>query len=54
MGRVGYAGKLLKSFWQFSKEYKAYWIVPLVLILGLVALLIFTSQTAAPSIYTLF
>jgi hypothetical protein len=31
-----------------------YWIVPFVLILGLVILLVVTSQATAPFIYTLF
>jgi hypothetical protein len=31
-----------------------YWIVPFILVLGLVVLLVVTSQTAAPFIYTLF
>ena len=39
---------------QFARQNKVYWIVPFVLILGLVVLLVFTSQATAPFIYTLF
>ena len=39
---------------QFARQNKVYWIVPLVLILGLVILLVVTSQATAPFIYTLF
>ena len=54
MGRAGYAASLLKEIFQFARENKAYWIVPMVLVLGLVVLLVMTSQASAPFIYTLF
>ena len=54
MGKLGYSGKLLKEFIDFAKENKAYWIVPLVIILALMALLVVAGQGAAPFIYTLF
>ena len=54
MGKVGYAGSLMKELWQFARQNKVYWIVPFVLVLGLLVLLVVTSQTAAPFIYTLF
>ncbi len=54
MSRVAYAGKLLKEFFLFTRENKAYWLVPLVLVLLLAALVIFGTQTTAPFIYTLF
>lgn len=54
MGKLKYTSKLIREFWEFSMEYKIYWIVPLVLILVAVALLVFTSQAAAPFIYALF
>jgi hypothetical protein len=54
MGKLGYAGSLLKELWQFARQNKVYWIVPFVLILGLVIILVVTSQSAAPFIYTLF
>ena len=54
MLKLRYAGKLLKEFFLFAREYKVYWIIPLVVTLGLLALLIFAGQSAAPFIYTLF
>ncbi len=54
MGKLKYSGRLLREFVSFARENKAYWIVPLVVVLGLVALLIVAGQTAAPFVYTLF
>jgi uncharacterized integral membrane protein len=47
-------GRLLGEFMGFAWQNKAWWIVPIILVLLLLALLIATSQTAAPFIYTLF
>jgi len=47
-------GRLLKEFLEFAWHNKAWWIIPIVLVLLLLALLIVTGQTAAPFIYTLF
>lgn len=54
MGRLRYAGTLLSHLLRFAAENKAYWIVPLVVVLGLLAILIFTGQASAPFIYTLW
>ncbi|MBI4161487.1 MAG: hypothetical protein HY509_03475 [Acidobacteria bacterium] len=54
MGRIRYAHRLLKEFFLFARRHKMYWIVPLILVLGLMTFLIFVSQAAAPFIYTLF
>lgn len=54
MRRLGYLGSLFGEILQFAKQNKVYWIVPLVLVLGLVILLVVTSQATAPFIYTLF
>ncbi len=54
MGKLRHSSKLLAEFVAFARENKVYWIVPLVLILGLTAVLVFTTQTATPLIYTLF
>jgi hypothetical protein len=54
MRRLGYIGSLLGEIFQFARQNKVYWIVPFVLVLGLVILLVVTSQGAAPFIYTLF
>jgi hypothetical protein len=54
MAKLGYIGSLLREVWQFARENKVYWIVPFVLVLGLLVLLVVTSQASAPFIYTLF
>lgn len=54
MGRFGYAGSLLRDVLQFARQNKVYWIVPLLLVIALVCILVFTSQATAPFIYTLF
>ena len=46
--------KLFRDFVGFARENKAYWIVPLVLVLGAAAALVVVGQTAAPLIYTMF
>lgn len=54
MRRLGYLGSLLGEIFQFARQNKVYWIVPFILVLGLVILLVVTSQSVAPFIYTLF
>lgn len=54
MGRLRYLGSFLGEIVQFARQNKVYWIVPFVLILGLVVVLVVTSQATAPFIYTLF
>jgi len=44
----------LKEFIGFAWHNKAWWIIPVVLVLLLMALLIVLGQTTAPFIYTLF
>ena len=46
---------LVGEFWVFIKENKAWWMVPILLVLGgLGALVVLSSTGAAPFIYTLF
>lgn len=46
---------LVSEFVLFIKENKAWWMIPIVLVLGGVGLLVVLSSTgAAPFIYTLF
>jgi hypothetical protein len=54
MSKTGYSLKLFREFVGFAREKRAYWIVPLIVVLGLAAALIVSSQVAAPLIYTLF
>jgi len=54
MSRLSYAGKLFREFVDFARENKAYWIVPLLLVLALAALVVIGAQGSAPFVYTLF
>ena len=54
MSKLAYGGKLFKELFQFARQNKVYWIVPLVLVLLLAALVIVGTQTAAPFIYQLY
>lgn len=54
MGRLRYAGTLLGHLVRFASENKVYWIVPLLLVLALLALVVFTGQASTPFIYTLW
>ena len=47
-------GILLKEFLEFAWQNKAWWIVPIVIVLLLLALAIGTTSHVAPFIYTLF
>jgi hypothetical protein len=47
-------GRLLKEFWSFAWHNKAWWIIPVVLVLLLLGVFIVAGQTVAPFIYTLF
>ena len=49
-----YVGRLLGEFFQFAWHNKAWWIVPIVLVLLLLTVLIVTGTSVAPFIYTLF
>lgn len=54
MHRLRYAFTLLRHIIGFARENKVYWMVPMVLILGLLALVIFGGQAATPFIYSLW
>jgi hypothetical protein len=54
MSKLRYAGPLLAEFFRFARAHKAYWVVPLVLVLALMIVLIAVGQVSAPFIYTLF
>jgi len=46
----------LKEFWEFLKERKKYWLLPIIVVLALFGVLIVLSQgsAVAPFIYTIF
>jgi hypothetical protein len=51
MGRIS----VLKEFWEFLRVRKKLWLTPIVAMLVLLgALILFTSSSVAPFIYTLF
>ena len=46
---------LVGEFWVFIKENKAWWMIPIIVVLGGLGILVMLSSTgAAPFIYTLF
>ena len=46
----------LKEFWDFLRERKKYWLLPIIIVLALFGALIVLSQgsAVAPFIYTIF
>lgn len=54
MSKLRYSGTLFREFLDFAKAHKAYWIVPLLLVLALLGILIAAGQVSAPFIYTIF
>ena len=54
MKTLKYLARLLKEFAQFAWQNKAWWILPIVLVLLILSALIFATSSAAPFIYTLF
>lgn len=51
---IRHLGKLLMEFGRFAWDNKAWWIIPIILVLLLLSALIFVGQSAAPFIYTFF
>jgi len=49
-------GRVLTEFWQFLRQEKKYWLIPIVVVFVLFGLLLVFSQSSAvaPFIYTLF
>jgi Family of unknown function (DUF5989) len=46
--------RLLRELWAFARENKAWWIVPVVVLLLLIAFLLVSVSTISPFIYSLF
>tara|TARA_B100001057_G_C22443450_1_gene792141 strand:+ start:399 stop:551 length:153 start_codon:yes stop_codon:yes gene_type:complete len=46
----------IKEFWEFLRERKKYWLMPIIIVLALFGVLIVLSQGSviAPFIYTIF
>ncbi len=46
---------IVQEFWIFVSQNKKWWLIPILLVLGLIGLLVaFAATGAAPFIYTLF
>lgn len=54
MRTLRYIGRLLGEFFEFAWQNKAWWIIPVVLLLLALGFFIATTTTVAPFIYTLF
>jgi Family of unknown function (DUF5989) len=54
--RMGESTSILKEFWEFLKHSKRWWLLPIVLILGLLSVLIVMTESSAifPMIYAIF
>jgi len=46
--------RLLREFVGFAREHRAYWILPLILLLGLAGAVVVAGQAGAPLLYALF
>ena len=48
--------EFISEFWEFLRERKKYWLLPIIIILALFGILIVLSQgsAVAPNIYTIF
>ena len=54
MSMIKHLGNLLGEFFEFAMENKAWWIIPIILVLLVLGVLIATTGAVAPFIYTLF
>jgi len=54
MARTRYAWKMLRDVADFARAQKAYWMLPLLLLLAFIGLIVVTGQVGAPLLYTLF
>ncbi len=54
MHRIAHLGKLLAELGRYAARNKAWWLVPMVIVLLVLGFLIVTGQATAPFIYTLF
>jgi hypothetical protein len=54
MASIRQSAKLLREIIRFALANKVYWLIPLILVLAIAAVVVVTSQSASPLIYTLF
>jgi hypothetical protein len=52
---MGNRQSLISEFWLFLKTNKKWWLLPILIVIGILGILVFFAGTpAAPFIYTLF
>jgi hypothetical protein len=54
MGMIRHGLRLFGEILGYARHHKAYWIVPIFVVLALVGMLVIVSQAVAPFIYTIF
>ena len=54
MRSLKYLGRLIKELFQYAWQNKAWWLIPLVLILLAFGILMGVTQTTLPFIYNMF
>ncbi|MEM9191534.1 MAG: DUF5989 family protein [Myxococcota bacterium] len=54
MYRLRYLGTLLGHVWSFAKENRAYWLIPMLVVFGILSALVFLGEASAPFVYTLW
>lgn len=54
MSKLRHVRRLASDILHLARHHKAYWIVPLLLVLALTIALLVVGQSAAPFVYTLF
>jgi hypothetical protein len=54
MRKSGYGFKLIGEFIRFARANRTYWLIPLLIVLGIAGVVIVAGQSAAPLLYTLF
>lgn len=47
-------GRLMRELWAFAREHKAWWIIPVVVILLAAAVFLVAVSSISPFIYSLF
>jgi hypothetical protein len=45
---------IVREFWEFLCENKKFWLIPILIVLGVLALILFASPALSPFVYALF
>jgi hypothetical protein len=54
VGKLAYSGRLFRQVVGYAMDKKAYWIIPLVILLALLSFVVVSSQTVVPALYAIF